>query len=68
VVGRRVGADEQFRYSEGMKEFGGRWTRERLDRFLEDPAGTVPGNTMQFDGIKDPEQRRRLIEFLEELS
>jgi cytochrome c2 len=68
VVGRRVGADEQFRYSEGMKEFGGRWTRERLDRFLEDPAGTVPGNTMQFEGIKDAEQRRRLIEFLEELS
>jgi cytochrome c2 len=68
IVGRRVGADRRFRYSEPMKDFGGRWTRERLDRFLADPAGTVPGTTMQFDGIKDAEQRDRLIDFLEELS
>lgn len=68
IVGRRVGSDRQFRYSKPMKEFGGRWTRERLDEFLADPAAVVPGNTMQFEGIKDPEQRRRLIEFLEDLS
>ncbi len=67
IVGRRVGSDRRFRYSEPMKEFGGRWTRERLDAFLADPAGAIPGNTMQFDGIKDPEQRKRLIDFLEEL-
>ncbi len=67
IVGRRVGADRRFRYSDPMKDFGGRWTRERLDRFLADPAGTVPGTTMQFDGIADPEQRQRLIDFLEEL-
>lgn len=67
IVGRRVGSDRQFEYSEPMKEFGGRWTRERLDRFLADPAGTIPGNSMQFDGIEDAEQRRRLIDFLEEL-
>lgn len=68
IVGRRVGADRRFRYSEPMKDFGGRWTRERLDRFLADPAGTVPGTSMQFDGIEDAEQRQRLIDFLEELS
>jgi len=67
IVGRRVGADKRFRYSEPMQEFGGRWTRERLDRFLADPAGTIPGTTMQFDGIKDAEQRKRLIDFLAEL-
>jgi cytochrome c len=67
IVGRRVGADNQFRYSDPMKDFGGRWTRERLDRFLADPKGTVPGTTMQFDGIADAEQRERLIDFLEEL-
>ena len=67
IVDRRVGADRKFRYSEAMKDFGGRWTRERLDKFLADPMGTVPGTTMQFDGIEDAEQRKRLIDFLEEL-
>jgi cytochrome c len=50
-----------------MTAYGGRWDRERLDRFLADPAATVPGNTMQFGGIDDPLARQKLIDYLEQL-
>jgi len=49
-----------------MKDFGGRWTPERLDQFLADPAGTVPGTAMQFEGIKDPVQREKIIQYLKQ--
>jgi cytochrome c2 len=68
IVGRPVARDEDFAYSEAMAGYGGRWDRERLDRFLADPAAAVPGNTMQFDGIEDALQREKLIGYLEQLS
>jgi cytochrome c len=66
-VGRRVAADSDFEYSQAMIDFGGRWSRSRLDAFLADPAKAVPGTSMQFDGIAEPADRERLIDFLEEL-
>lgn len=65
VVGREVGADRNFEYSEAMLNFGGSWTRERLDQFLANPRGVIPGTTMQFEGIPDASQREQLIEFLD---
>ena len=67
VVGRRVGNADDFDYSEGMEAFGGRWTKERLDRFLANPRSAVPGTTMEFEGIADSAQRREIIEYLERL-
>jgi len=66
VVGRRVASGPGFEYSQAMKDFGGRWTPERLDQFLADPAGTVPGTAMQFEGIKDPVQREKIIQYLKQ--
>lgn len=67
LLGRPVAGDEDFSYSDAMATYGGKWNRERLDRFLADPAAAVPGNTMQFDGIDDPLQRQKLIDYLEQL-
>jgi cytochrome c2 len=67
VMGRHVAGDDDFSYSEAMAAYGGRWNRERLDRFLADPAAAVPGNTMQFGGIDDPLARQKLIDYLEQL-
>jgi cytochrome c len=64
IVGRPC-LKQDFEYSEAMREFGGRWTAERLDAFLADPQAIVPGTSMQFGGIKDPEQRRKIIAYLE---
>lgn len=65
IVGRPVASAKDHDYSEAMKGFGGRWSAERLDRFLADPRGTVPGTTMQFEGITDASERRQIIELLE---
>lgn len=65
VVGRRVGGEFDFDYSPAMKNFGGKWSRERLDQFLQNPAGAVPGTTMIFAGIADASQREQLIDYLE---
>jgi cytochrome c2 len=64
IVGRPVAAAEGFAYSEAMAEFGGRWSEERLDRFLANPAATIPGTTMAFEGIDDAGERRQIIDLL----
>ncbi len=64
IVNRPVAAGVGYRYSPAMKELGGRWTRERLDRFLTDPRAFVPGTRMSFAGIPDAKDRTELIEFL----
>jgi aldose sugar dehydrogenase len=64
VVGRPVANIAGFRYSPAMKNLGGKWTRDRLDQFLTNPQGFVPGTKMRFPGVSDPEKRKELIEFL----
>lgn len=64
IVGRRVGSAAGYQYSDAMLAFGGRWTEERLDRFLENPGAAVPGTTMAFEGVKDARERRQIIELL----
>ena len=64
IVGRKIAADPGFEYSSAMRAVDGRWTEERLDRFLADPNSVVPGTSMQFNGVKDPASRRMLIEFM----
>ena len=68
IVGDRVGRWPDFAYSEALSRFGGRWTTERLDAYLRDPADVVPGTSMKFEGIKDPKRRAEIIEYLAELS
>ena len=64
VVGASVARYRDFQYSDAMKEFGGKWTKARLDKFLEDPNGVVPGTTMNMPGIKDEAERRAIVDFL----
>jgi len=64
VVGRPVANMKGFRYSPAMQNLGGKWTRDRLDQFLTNPQGYVPGTKMRFPGVSDPEKRKELIEFL----
>lgn len=65
VIGRMPG--DFGRASDAMNGYGeanGPWTEEALDKFLEDPRGTVPGNRMAFPGIRDSDDRQAVIQFL----
>ena len=67
VIGRKVAAEPRFRYSPAMRSFAAAnpfWSKELLDRFIADPEAVVPGTTMSFVGIRDPEERAALLAYL----
>lgn len=66
IVGRSVASVSNFVYSEALSRAGGRWTEDRLDRFLENPGRYIPGNAMMFEGIEDKDARARLIQYLKD--
>lgn len=67
VVDRAVGSADGFGYSSAMAGFGGEWTNERLDQFLANPKGNVPGTSMGFSGLKKQTDRVNLIAYLDSL-
>ena len=70
VLGRRAGTMPGFEFSPAMLEAGTArglvWTRRTLDAFLADSQGMVPGMTMTMLGLPDADDRRDLIDYLEQ--
>ncbi|MGH6742258.1 MAG: c-type cytochrome, partial [Bradyrhizobium sp.] len=63
--GRKAGTEPGFhRFSEPLKRSGLIWREDVLDKWLANPEATVPGNLMQFQGLKDRQARADLIAFL----
>jgi cytochrome c2 len=62
------GADQLYSQAFLAKRGKGVWWDDwHLDRFLEDPQIAVPGSTMSFGGVKDPQVRQEIIAFLRAL-
>lgn len=55
-----------YAYSPALIKIGGRWTREDLDRYLEDAAAFAPGSTKSIR-VPNPDERREIIDFLAQL-
>lgn len=66
VIGRQAGRAPGFNYSHAFKDADFTWDREKLDRYLENPAEFVDSNWMPFTGLKRSEDRRDIICFLED--
>ncbi len=64
VVGRQFGASESFRYSSSMAGREDRWDYETLDQFLANPKTFLPGTSMSFAGVRDPEVRAAVIAWM----
>jgi len=64
IIGRRIAAALGFTYTVALKGYGEQWSLEKLDRFIADPQGEVPGTTMAFAGLKKPDDRRNLLCYL----
>ncbi len=64
LFGRKAGSVEGFNYSKAMRESGIVWDEATLDKFLENPRGTVPGTKMTYAGVKDAQERADLIAYL----
>ena len=64
-MGTRAGSHRPgFVYSPALRASTLVWNDATLDRWLENPAATIPGTTMAFIGMKKPETRAALIAYL----
>jgi cytochrome c len=64
IVDRAVAGETGFEYSDALLAAGGTWTLERLDALIENPTRALPGNTMGFYGIRDPQERADILAHL----
>lgn len=64
IVGNDIGVQAGYSYSGALTGLPGNWTYEALDSYLEKPALYAPGTKMNFNGLKKPEQRAAVIEYL----
>lgn len=64
VAGAPAASRPGYAYSPALAAAKVRWSDERLDAFLAAPASVVPGTKMAFAGLKRPEDRAALIQFL----
>jgi cytochrome c len=69
VVNDHVGEGRNgFNFSAAMKAKGGTWTFEDLNKFINNPKGTVPGTAMGFAGIQKDSERADVIAYLASLA
>ncbi len=64
IVGRPAGSVTGFHYSQANKTSGITWDEAKLDPYLTNPRGVVPGTIMAFAGLKDAKQRADVIAYL----
>jgi cytochrome c len=68
IVGRPAAAQHDFEYSDAMLDAAKKrklvWTESALDRFLADPQDIVPGNAMNFFGLRNAAERAAVIAYL----
>jgi cytochrome c len=67
VVGRAVAAHDGFKFTEALKGAGGEWSFERLNAYLENSQGYVPGTAM-VQRFPKADQRAEIIAYLNTLS
>jgi len=64
VGGRKAGTAAGFAYSTAMKNSGITWTEDKLEAYIADPKGTVPGNKMAFAGLSGHGQAADVAAYL----
>ena len=65
VIGRHSASLTDYSYSDAMKKADRTWDDQTLDTYLANPRDLVPGTKMIFVGLKNEEDRKNVIAFLE---
>jgi cytochrome c len=68
TIGNQRAHAQGFSDSAAMKEKGGTWDVESLDKFLANPKAEVKGTSMGFADIRRPAERADVIAYLNSLS
>ena len=64
MIGRDRGTVAGYRYSKAIKEMGGQWGFDDLDKFLAKPKSFMAGTKMAFPGLKKAADRAALILYM----
>ena len=64
VIGRTAGSREEFSYSETLRNAEFAWTPDRVDDWLANPDGYLPGNTMLIPEPVPDRDRLAMISFM----
>lgn len=64
VMGGPVAAKAGFAYSAELKALGGTWDWDRMNDWLKNPKGYVPGTKMSFAGLSKIEDRAAIAMYL----
>ncbi len=68
VLGRKVGAVSDYKYSKALSGYGKEWTFEELNGYLIKPAKWIKGTKMAFAGLRKEKDRASVILYLNENS
>ena len=68
VVGREVGAVNDYKYSKALSQHGKEWTFEELNGYLLKPAKWIKGTKMAFAGLRKEKDRASVILYLNKYS
>ena len=69
LFGRRVGAVENYSYSDALKRRNFLWNKDTLFKlFDEGPDKFLPGTKMPIQRVTDPEKLTQLVDYLETLT
>ena len=64
VLGRNIGALEDYKYSKALIAFGKDWTFEEMNNFLIKPTSYIKGTKMAFAGLKKEKDRASVILYM----
>ena len=68
VVGRKVGAVADYKYSKALSEYGKEWSFAELNGYLIKPAKWIKGTKMAFAGLRKEKDRASVILYLNQNS
>ena len=68
VVGRKVGAVSDYKYSKALANYDKSWTLEELNGFLLKPAKWIKGTKMAYAGLRKEKDRASIIKYLNQSS
>lgn len=63
VIGRKVGGDPDFAYTQPLTDAKDKWTEEALANFISDPQKTYPGTAMPIK-VSSPDDRADIAAYL----
>ncbi len=68
VVGRKVGAVNDYKYSKALLNYDKSWSFEELNGYLLKPSKWIKGTKMAFAGLRKEKDRASVIKYLNQNS